>query len=107
MLLMISILREFEMEILYFYLASNFGVSSSLFKSRSSALAMTFLLPSHQARATYRHSFEGTNQAHFPNSAISAAPKNRQTSINVKRLLSLVRSGLNIKSLANNSTNPV
>lgn len=46
-------------------------------------------------------------QAHFPRSAMIMMPRNKQTNINVTRLPSLVRVGLNRKSLASNSTSPV
>lgn len=55
----------------------------------------------------YLYSLPPQHQAHFPSKAITPAPTNTQTIINVNLLSSLVSSGLNKKSLASNSTNPV
>ena len=46
-------------------------------------------------------------QAHFPSSAMIAAPRNVVTIINANRLLSFVRRRSNRKSLASSSTRPV
>jgi hypothetical protein len=47
------------------------------------------------------------NQAHFPSKAMMPAPRKTQINMNTSRLLSFVRKGLKMKSLANSSTSPV
>jgi hypothetical protein len=95
---LIELLPSRNVVCIHFYLAA---------KISTWATSLCFQLSYHSARVLYDTPAKREHQAHFPNSAINAAPRKTQKIINVSRLLSLVRSGLNKKSLANSSTSPV